>query len=80
MKKTFTRGLQSWLQRKTGICQSTICDIFSGKRCATPRQAVLLEPLLLQKGINLTRMDLVFGYKKGQSLQQLLECKERDEK
>lgn len=80
MNSVFTRGLQAWIQRKTGICQSTICDIFSGKRRATPRQATLLEPLLLQRGINLTRFDLVFGFTKGRSLQQLLASKERNQR
>ena len=74
------KGLQAWLCRKTGIKQGHLSNLMNGKRRVTPENAERLEPLLLKKGINLTRMDLVFGYKKGQSWQQLLERKERDEK
>lgn len=52
-------GLQSWLSRKTGISRSTVTSIFSGKRRATPEQAILLEPLLIEKGYSITRWDLV---------------------
>ena len=74
------KGLQAWLCRKTGIKQGHLSNLMNGKRRVTPENAERLEPLLLKKGINLTRMDLVFGYKKGQSWQQLLKNKERDEK
>lgn len=72
------RGLQAWLRRKTGLAQGHLSHIMTGRQRATPEQAIMLEPLLLQKGINLTRIDLVFGYKKGQSWQQLLAAKERN--
>ena len=71
-------GLQAWLCRKTGLKQGHLSSMMSGKRRVTPEKAAILEPLLLQKGINLTRIDLVFGYKKGQSWQQLLAAKERN--
>ena len=74
------KGLQAWLCRKTGIKQGHLSNLMNGKRRVTPENAERLEPLLLKKGINLTRMDLVFGYKKGQSWQQMLDRKERDEK
>lgn len=73
------RGLQAWLCRKTGIKQGHLSMMMRGERSATPANAEKLEPLLLQKGINLTRIDLVFGYRKGQSWQQLLASKERNE-
>lgn len=78
--ETRFKNLQAWLCRKTGTKQALMSHVMTGKRRPSPELAVLLEPLLLQKGINLTRMDLIFGYKKGQSWQQLLKNKERDEK
>ena len=62
MKSTLkTRpGIQSRLARKSGIPQSVISCLFSGRRRATPEQAVALEPLLIAEGINVTRIDLVF--------------------
>ncbi len=53
-------GIQNRLARKTGIPQSTICCIFSGKRRATPEQATALEPLLIAEGILITRIDMAF--------------------
>lgn len=53
-------GIQSRLARKTGIPQSVISCLFSGRRRATPEQAIALEPLLIAEGINVTRIDLVF--------------------
>lgn len=52
-------GLQAKLARKTGICQVTICHIFTGKRRATVEQAKLLAPLLQKEGIFVTGWDLV---------------------
>ena len=72
-------GLKAWLSRKTGIPQSHLSHMMSGRQRVPPEKAIQLEPLLLQKGINLTRIDLVFGYRKGQSWQQLLASKERNE-
>lgn len=78
--KNRLNGLQAWLSRKTGISQSHLSHMMSGRQRVPPEKAAIFEPLLLQKGINLTRIDLVFGYRKGQSWQQLLATKERDEK
>lgn len=72
------KGLQAWLCRKTGMKQGHLSNLMNGNRRVTPENAKRLEPLLLQRGINLTRIDLVFGYKKGQSWRQLLESKERE--
>lgn len=74
------KGLQAWLCRKTGMKQGHLSNLMNGNRRVTPENAKRLEPLLLQRGINLTRIDLVFGYKKGQSWRQLLESKEREGK
>lgn len=52
-------GLQTWLARKTGIARSTITSIFSGTRRATPEQAIALEPLLIARGISVTRLDMM---------------------
>lgn len=52
-------GLQSMLSRKTGIARSTVASIFTGKRRATPEQAIALEPLLIAEGISITRWDLM---------------------
>jgi hypothetical protein len=52
-------GLQTWLARKTGIARSTVTSIFSGKRRATPEQAIALEPLLISRGISITRLDMM---------------------
>lgn len=53
-------GIQNRLARKSGIPQSTISHIFSGKRRATPEQATALEPLLIAEGISVTRIDMAF--------------------
>ncbi len=78
--ETRFKNLQAWLCRKTGTKQAHMSHVMTGKRRPSPELAIMLEPLLLQRGINLTRMDLVFGYKKGQSWRQLLESKEREGK
>lgn len=77
--ETCFKNLQAWLCRKAGVKQAHLSHVMTGKRRPSPELAIQLEPLLLQKGINLTRIDLVFGYRKGQSWQQLLASKERNE-
>ena len=52
-------GIQTKLARKSGIARSTIVSIFTGKRRATPEQAIALEPLLIAEGISVTRWDLM---------------------
>jgi DNA-binding transcriptional regulator YdaS (Cro superfamily) len=52
-------GIQSRLVQKTGIAQSTISQIFSGKRRATVEQAIALEPHLIAEGLSVTRWDLM---------------------
>ena len=52
-------GIQTKLARKSGIARSTITSIFSGKRRATPEQAIALEPLLIAEGLSVTRWDLM---------------------
>lgn len=52
-------GIQKRLVQKTGIAQSTISCIFSGKRRATPEQAIVLEPHLIAEGLSVTRWDLM---------------------
>ncbi len=52
-------GIQTKLARKSGIARSTITSIFSGKRRATPEQAIALEPLLIAEGLSITRWDLM---------------------
>lgn len=61
MKNTSTvrPGIQSRLAQKTGIAQSSISCIFSGKRRATPEQAIALEPHLIAEGLSVTRWDLM---------------------
>jgi plasmid maintenance system antidote protein VapI len=52
-------GLQARLANATGVAQSTISNIFNGKRRATPEQAIALEPLLIAEGFSITRWDLM---------------------
>lgn len=59
-RTTIRPGIQNRLARKSGIPQSTISCIFSGKRRATPEQATTLEPLLIAEGILITRIDMAF--------------------
>ena len=74
------RGFQTEVSRKTQIAKASLSLILSGKRRATPEQAEKLEKVFIESGLPITRWDLLYGIKKGQSLQQLLERKERDEK
>jgi transcriptional regulator with XRE-family HTH domain len=53
-------GTQNRLARKSGIPQSTVSCIFSGKRRATPEQATALEPLLAAEGIFVSRFEMAF--------------------
>lgn len=54
------RGLQAYLTRKTGIPQSTVSLLFSGKRRATPPQAALLEKEFAELGVSITRWDMLY--------------------
>jgi len=59
-KSTLPFGLQAKLQRKTGICQSRLSYILTGKSRPTPKQAALLEPVLLKEGYSITRWDMLY--------------------
>lgn len=61
-------GLQSKLSRRTGISAPIVCMVFSGKRRATIDQAKKLEEAFLHYGIDLTRMDLLYEVRDGESL------------
>ena len=61
-------GLQSRIARRTGISAPIVCMVFSGKRRATIDQAKKLEEAFLHYGIDLTRMDLLYEVKDGESL------------
>lgn len=53
-------GLQGKLCRKTGISQAVMSYIMTGRRKPTPKQAALLEPLLLKEGYPITRWDMLY--------------------
>ena len=61
-------GFQAWMARRTGESRVTINMIFRGKRRASVRVAALLEPLFLERGVPLSRWDLLYGVPEGQSL------------
>ena len=61
-------GLQSKLSRRTGICAPIVNYIWTGKRRATVDQAKKLEEAFLFYGIDITRFDLLYEVKTGESL------------
>lgn len=71
------RGFQARMSEKTLIPKASISLIFSGKRRATPAQAEKLEKVFIEMGVPLNRWDLLYGLKKGHTLNQYL--KERNE-
>lgn len=54
-------GIQSAIARKCGIQKSSVSYVFNGRRRATAQQAALMEGYFIQKGIPLTRWDLLYG-------------------
>lgn len=72
------RGFQAIVANRTRISRASLSLIFSGKRRATLEQAQKLEKVFIENGIPLNRWDLLYGVKRGQTLDQYLG--ERDEK
>jgi hypothetical protein len=54
--------------KKSPISQSALSYILTGRRRATPEQATMLEPVLMELGYAITRFDMVFAYEKGKPL------------
>lgn len=61
-------GLQSMIARRTGLSAPIICNVWNGKRRATPDVAAKMEEAFIHYGIDITRNDLIWGVKPGQSL------------
>lgn len=68
-------GLQSKLSRRTGISAPIMCLIFSGKRRATIDQAAKLEEAFLRYNIDITRFNLLYDVKNGESLPEFYDRK-----
>lgn len=56
------------VEKKPPFPQSVLSYILTGKRRATPEQATMLEPILIEMGYAITRFDMVFGYREGEPL------------
>lgn len=63
-----TRRFGKGAEKKPPFPQSVLSYILTGRRRATPEQATMLEPILLEMGYSITRFDMVFAYKKGEPL------------
>lgn len=55
-------------ERKPPFPQSVLSYIMTGRRRATPEQATMLEPVLMEMGYAITRFDMVFAYVPGRPL------------
>lgn len=71
-----SRGFQATVARQTQISRASLSLIFAGKRRATPEQARKLEKVFIENGIPLNRWDLLYGAKRGETLDQYLEKRE----
>lgn len=71
-----THGLQALLARRLKVAKPTINGIFTGHHRATAKMALKLETEFMKLGINITRWDLLYEVKDGQSLADYLEQKE----
>lgn len=60
LKNPKTFGLQKRLCAASGISSCRMSQLFHGKYRPTPRQAAVLEPLLLQEGYSITRWDMLY--------------------
>jgi hypothetical protein len=54
--------------KKPPMTQSVLSYIMTGRRRATPEQATMLEPVLMELGYAITRFDMVFAYVPGRPL------------
>lgn len=63
-----TRRFGKGVEKKPPFPQSVLSYILTGRRRATPEQATMLEPILMEMGYAITRFDMVFAYKKGEPL------------
>ena len=75
-------GLQAKIVHRYGINRSTVCQIFNGKKRATPKQAAMLEEFFMRRGIPLNRWDLIYGVdvEHGQTLKDYVNNKTQEEK
>lgn len=85
MKKTTSNpveahGLQSSFVHRYNVNRSTVCQIWQGKKRATPKQAAMLEEFFTRRGIPLNRWDLLYGVGDGQSLADYVSNKSQEEK
>jgi len=77
MKKTIKSwGLQALLARKLGMSRTHINGIFQGQHRATAKLAERMEAEFICLGIPLSRWDLLYGVKEGQSLADYLKQKQ----
>jgi DNA-binding transcriptional regulator YdaS (Cro superfamily) len=63
-----TWGLQGKIAKRTGLSAPIVNLVFTGKRRATPDVAAKMEEAFIHYGIDITRNDLIWGVKPGQSL------------
>ena len=72
-------GLQSKLARKIGACRQTVNAVFCGRQIASRKIAAKLEDEFVKLGIPLTRWDMMYNTKPGQSLADYLKSKTEEE-
>jgi hypothetical protein len=73
-----TRRFGRGVEKKPPFPQSVLSYILTGKRRATPEQATMLEPVLIEMGYAITRFDMVFAYKPGEPLLAMDKTKKED--
>lgn len=68
-------GLQATIARKLKLSRTHVNAIFQGKQRATAKIAEKMEAEFLRLGIPLSRWDLLYEVKEGQSLADYLKAK-----
>jgi len=71
-------GLQALLARKLKMSRTTINGIFTGQHRATAKVAEKLEAEFTRLSIPLSRWDLLYGVKDGQSFADYLKSKQEN--
>lgn len=70
-----TPGIQARIARKIGTSRQTVNAVFCGRQIASRKIAAKLEDEFVRLGIPLTRWDIMYGVKPGQSLAAYLDQK-----
>lgn len=73
-----TNGIQAKIARKIGVCRATVNAVFRGKYTAGRKLSEKLEGEFVRMGIPLTRWDLMYGVRPGQTLSDYLKSKQED--